>query len=368
VDGTRPDVFAADPNRRRELMVQIWYPSKGTATDVRAAYMPDADAVTVVFARIMHKPAFIFGHFKYVTTNAVASAPAATDQPGYPVLIFLEGASGFRQMNTFQVENLVSHGYIVVAIDQPGTAADVVFPDGRQAVWSSPDPMRLIRQSYMPEEPAPTLNGKAFKDGIVAYLAKDVVFTLDQLAVLNRADPNGILTGKLDLTQVGAFGVSLGGIVVGEACRTDPRLKGCLMLDAPMATAVVNTGLRQPCMWITRDVASMRLERERAGGWSEAEIEAHQATMRAAYAGLAGPGYLVQVHGMFHSNFTDIPSWTPLASRLNLSGPIDARRAHDIVNAYSLAFFDQHLKGHPASLLEGPAARYPEVRFQTRRL
>lgn len=73
----------------------------------RAAYMPDAAAVTGVFARIHDKPAFVFGHFKYVTTNAMSSAPVAGDRPGYPVLLFLEGATGFRQMNTFQVEELV---------------------------------------------------------------------------------------------------------------------------------------------------------------------------------------------------------------------------------------------------------------------
>ena len=46
----------------------------------------------------------------------------ADDEPSYPVLIFLEGLGAFRQMSTFQVEELVSHGYIVVAIDQPYTA------------------------------------------------------------------------------------------------------------------------------------------------------------------------------------------------------------------------------------------------------
>ena len=55
-------------------------------------------------------------------------------------------------------------------------------------------------------------------------LAQDVSFTLDQLAALNQADPRGTLAGKLDLQRVGVF------------------------------------------MWITRDVASMRLERQRAGG------------------------------------------------------------------------------------------------------
>lgn len=84
------------------------------------------------FARIHDKPAFFFSQFKYVTMNVIASARVADNQPRYPVLIFLEGATGFRQMNTFQAEELASHGYIVVAIDQPGVAANVVFPDGHE--------------------------------------------------------------------------------------------------------------------------------------------------------------------------------------------------------------------------------------------
>jgi predicted dienelactone hydrolase len=63
----------------------------------------------------------------------------------------------------------------------------------------------------------------------------DVRFVLDQLAALNHSDPNGILTGRLELQSVGAFGVSLGGIVVGEACRLESRLRACLVMDAPMS-------------------------------------------------------------------------------------------------------------------------------------
>ena len=361
VDAARSEVFATDPKERRQLMVQIWYPARADPAAPRAAYMEDADAVTAAFARIHDKPAFLFGHFKYVTTNAISSAPAAGDRPAYPVLLFLEGATGFRQMNTFQVEHLVSHGYIVVALDQPGAAAVVVFPDGHRATGLNLAQFQAtVGPSYLPGRPAKN-------NSIIPYLAKDVVFALDQLAVLNRADPNGILAGKLDLQRVGAFGVSLGGIVVGESCRLDPRLQACLVMDAPMSTVVVKAGLQQPGMWITRDAASMRLERQRAGGWPDAEIEAHQTSMRAVYEGLPGAGYFVGVPGMFHSNFTDIANWTPLAPQLGLAGPIDEQRAHAIINAYSLAFFDRHLLGRPAKLLDGPARQYPEAMFESRR-
>ena len=375
VDAARSEVFTADAQARRELMMQVWYPAGAQPSAPHAAYLPDADAVTAAFARIHHKPAFVFGHFKYVTTNAVSSSPAAGDQPSYPVLIFLEGATGFRQMNTFQVEHLVSHGYIVIALDQPGAAAAVVFPDGHQAAGLTLAQFQAtVRPSYMPVGADSTRSGVLLPNGgklhdssIVPYLAQDVVFTLDQLAALNRADPNGILTGKLDLQRVGVFGVSLGGIVVGEACRLDSRLRACLVMDAPMSIDVVKAGLEQPSLWITRDAASMRLERQRAGGWPDAEIETHQTSMRAVYEGLSGAGYFVRVPGMFHSNFTDIASWTPLARVLGLAGPIDKGRAHGIVNAYSLAFFDRHLLGRPATLLDGASRAYPEVLFESRR-
>jgi hypothetical protein len=367
VDVDRPEVLTSDPDDRRELVVQIWYPAKGDPSSPRAPYLANAGALTSAFARVHHWPEFLLGHLKYVTSNAIPSAPVAEDEPSYPVLIFLEGLTGFRQMNTFQVEELVSHGYIVAAIDQPYAAASVVFPDGRQARVPPIEQLQpLVRQSYMPAERAPLLNGRPLKDGIVPYFAQDVVFALDQLATLNQDDPTGILTGRLDLQRAGTFGISLGGIVGAEACRREPRLRACLMMDAPMPTTVVQAGLGQPGMWITRDVETMRLERRRAGGWSEAEIHAHQTSMRAVFEGLPGDGYFVQVPGMFHSNPTDIPSWSPFVRLLGIAGPIPVRRAHSIINAYSLAFFDRHLKGRAAALLDGPAEQYPEVLLETR--
>ncbi len=376
VDASCAEAFATDPKERRQLMVQVWYPARANPSAQRAAYMADADTVTAAFARLQDKPAFVFGHFKYVTTNARSSVAAAADQPRYPVLLFLEGATGFRQMNTFQVEHLASHGYIVVAIDQPGAAAAVVFPDGRHAAGLTlPQFHSMVGPSYMPVGTNSARTGVLLPNGstlhdnsIIPYLAQDVSFTLDQLAALNLTDPNGILADKLNLQQVGVFGVSLGGIVAGVACRLDARLRACLVMDAPMSIDVVKAGLQQPSMWITRDAASMRFERQRAGGWPDAEIEAHQSSMRAVYEGLPGAGYFVQMPGMFHSNFTDIASWTPLARVLGFSGTIDEGRAHDIVNAYSRSFFDRHLAGRPAPLLDGAAKHDPKVLFESRRL
>ena len=134
-----------------------------------------------------------------------------------------------------------------------------------------------------------------------------------------------------------------------------------------MPTDVVQSGVQQPAMWVTRDAEPMRLERRSAGAWSERDVSEHQTTMRAVLEGLPGDGYCVQVPGMFHVDLTDIPLLSPLAPRLGLTGPIGVRRAHHIVNAYSVAFFDRHLKGRPLALLDGPAEQFPEAMFETRR-
>jgi predicted dienelactone hydrolase len=375
VDASRSDIFARDPEQRRQLMVQVWYPARVDPAAPQAAYMPDAALLTSALAQIHHLPAFLLGHFKYVTTHAMPFAPAADNRPQYPVLLFLEGATGFRQMNTFQVEHLVSQGFIVVAIDQPGAAAVVAYPNQSQtAGLASTQFHSLVSPSYLPSAKGAPLNGVRLPNGrilqdssIIPYLTQDVLFTLDRLAALNRSDPSHILTDRLDLQRVGAFGVSLGGIVVGESCRIDARLQACLIMDAPVPLDVVNAGLDQPSMFITRHAVDMRLERQQSGGWPEAEIEAHQTSMRAAYQGFSGWGYFVRVSGMFHLNFTDMPLWSPLAAQLGLAGPIDGQRAHDIVNAYSLAFFERHLGGRPMSLLEGSERPFSEVTFESRR-
>ncbi|MFN8439834.1 MAG: hypothetical protein U0175_03640 [Caldilineaceae bacterium] len=347
VDTTRKDDFGLAPNTQRELMVQIWYPAKNDPAAPRTPYVEHPEGL-VTLAKLARMPEFIFNHFHYVTTNAIPSAPVADAEPRYPVLIFMSGRGGYRQSNSVQVEHLVSHGYIVVALDQPYASSGVVFPDGRIVTM---DP-----RMFDPERPG----HPPFFDSaqIFPYLAQDVSFTLDQLSALNQAEPDGILTRRLDMEHVGVFGVSLGGIATGEACHLEQRVSACLVLDAAMPADVVESGLQQPTMWISREAQWMELE-----GWKQADIDETQNSMRTVYDSLPGDGYLVLVPGMFHVNHADAPYFSPVGSKIGFTGPIDGRRGLDIINAYSLAFFDKELKGQPASLLDGASSQFPEVSF-----
>ncbi|MHC9292509.1 alpha/beta hydrolase family protein [Mycobacterium sp. LTG2003] len=366
-DDSRREIFADDPHARRELMAQIWYPAEKSPSPRRAPYVDDASSLSPAIARLLSVPEFIFGHFGVVPTHGTELAPVASARERYPVLVYLSGLNAFRQSNMFQIEQLVSHGFVVVGLDQPYTSAMTVLPDGRAVEgWSKDRLVDAIQQSITPTPETPEINGVALPAGLFPYLAEDVGFVLDQLRRLDSADPHGLLTGRLDYERAGAFGVSLGAITVGSACHSDPRLHACLMMDAAMPADVVRDGLSQPTMWLTRDADSILLERSRSGGWPDHEIDETLRTQRETFdKAPAGAGYYVEIPGMFHMNYTDAPSWTPLAERLALSGPIGSQRGHEIVAAYTVAFFNRFLNGGEPGLLNRPPP-WPDVRIDRR--
>lgn len=342
-DQNRPELFTAAPGDHRELMVQVWYPAAPGPKAARAPYIADGMALAPL-ARLLHMPDFVFQHLKYIRTNAMPSAPMA--QGGrFPLLIFSHGRGGFRQHNSLEIEALVSQGYVVAAMDHTYAGAGVDFPDGRRIAMAEGMKVRGVLDRYLP------------------YLAQDVSFTLDQLTAMDRSDPQGVLTGRLDLDHVGMFGLSMGGAITAETCLRDPRLRACLPMDVFMPPDVVRSGLAQPTLWISRDAATMALE-----GWARQDIDETQSTMRAAYAASRGDAYLVLVPGMFHQNLSDFPYLvvSPIDRWLGLDGPIDARRVHQIETRYSLAFFDRYLRGLRSPLLDAPSPQFPEVQFLSR--
>ncbi|MET7771724.1 carboxylic ester hydrolase [Nocardia sp. NPDC005366] len=366
-DEARREIFDAGPGTARELMAQVWYPAETVDRADTEPYVVDAAPLSSSVGRMFHVPGFVFDYWDTIPTHATPTAPVATGSSRYPVLVFVSGLGGFRQSNMFQVEQLVSRGFVVVGLDQPYTSAATTFPDGRSvAGWDKGRLDPLVEQSISPVSPAPVLGGVEYPDGILGYLGEDVSFTLTQLQRLNARDPGGVLTQRLDLDHVGAFGVSLGAMVVGQVCRTDVRLAACLMMDAAMPVQVAAQGLRQPSMWLTRDADSMLLERSRSGGWTDRDIEETLTTQRAAFHNSpAGGHYYLQAPGMFHVNFTDAPLWTPLAEAIGICGPVGAERGHDIIAAYTVAFFHRHLADHPSLLLD-TAPPWAEVHLDQR--
>jgi len=362
-DRTRPEPFTPAPGDRRELVVQIWYPATGRGEP--QPYMDSSEPVRVV-AGPLHVPAFLLGNVEHAPTHALRDAPAIEGR--FPVLLNPAGFSAFRDSSLFWIEDLASHGYVVVGLDQPGTSAATVLSSGRvirvidKPVFDRYMPLALAHAS----DPSATLNGVALPGGVIPFLADDLRFVLSQMEILDRDDP--ILAGHLDTGRAGAFGMSLGGYVAPEACHRDRRFHACLAADAGKTVAVAREGLAQPLMIIGRDADVMRAERSKAGGWPEPEIAHTIDSQRAMFEHNRADAYYVTMNGMFHLNWTDAPIWSPIVRWIGLAGPIDPYRGFAQTNAYTLVFFDHYLKGRPSPLLDETPGRQPDVRLEVRRV
>ncbi|MGZ3584557.1 MAG: alpha/beta hydrolase, partial [Ktedonobacterales bacterium] len=162
-------------------------------------------------------------------------------------------------------------------------------------------------------------------------------------------------TRRLDLTRLGFFGHSFGGASAAEACRLESRCKAALDIDGDPYGAVVQTGLRQPLMFLLSEPS----QQDRASsGYRD---------ILALYQHMRGNAYEVTIRGAKHDNFLDLAvCFAPVLKIAGGLGSIDGRRGLAITNAYIQAFFDTSLSQGNTPLLGGPSTAYPEVQFDSR--
>lgn len=337
IDPLRSDLFSGAA--QRVVPFQILYPASTPGT--YAAYMPDAGPQ--IDANVKSRGwifGVLLGQIGALSAPWTDMAKPASGGP-FPVIIYLPGVTGTMQMGSFQTTALAAEGYIVVTLNQPGAVAAAVVPGNHIVVGlTREDATSLIAPSYRATDlslPNGFAAWLAPETSIVPYFAADVPVIIDRLAQIN-ADPAHILHGLLDLDHIGVMGMSLGAIVTAQACATDTRIGACLMMDAPVPTEVAVVGLRQAALWISRSPADQRLERAASGGWPEEEIDAQANKITEALAN-SEHGQLVQLNGLFHIDFTDVPAIQPIVGWLGQSGSGRVIEAHRQINQLTLEFF-----------------------------
>ena len=174
-DPNREEIFITDKHQARQIPIQVWYPAENTSHPDYAPYIPEATKVSEAISELLHIPKALLYRLQFKRSNALEKAPVNKEKTQYPVLLYLTGLYGHRCINTFQIQELVSQGYIVVGIDCPIAVALVTFPDGN-TLKSLPrtliDPM--LNESLTEENPLLSYKGKTFEGGLIAYFAKDV--------------------------------------------------------------------------------------------------------------------------------------------------------------------------------------------------
>jgi len=353
VDDERRETYSDNTADKRELMAQIWYPAAKGVGEERSPYLRNASKMTTaISSKMMGLPDFVLSHLGLIKTHALVEARLSDSESRYPVLIFSHGMNGYRNQNMYQLEELASHGYIVIAIDYAYEAAASVYPDGRVAV-SKTDPNLTSIAQYR---------------GHIPLWTSDAAFVLNQVEKLNQKDTAGRFTGRIDLERIGMLGHSFGGAVTVQMLQNDSRVKAALSMDGGFYGPPVSVkGFGKPFFMMYSDetysnvMISYDDVAKQLGGVSREAFEAprNEYIQKSGYA-LAGGGMSILIPGSKHASYTDLALFSPL---LGLSGT-NPRRDHRIENEFSVAFFDRYLKGKDDSAVQDLAAKYPEVNFK----
>jgi dienelactone hydrolase len=330
-DRSRPDP-AAGPGRFRELMAGVWYPARDVSRHPLAPWTSPA-----VLRELLTSAGFAADAVLAPMTAGHRGAPVRRGTERLPVVVFSHGAHDHRADNTIVVQELASHGYLVLTVDHTYDAFSE-FPDGRVVV---------------PVDD-PILGARDF--------ARDLRFVLDTVEQLaagcnpdaaRRALPAG-LAGAPDPHRIGVFGWSKGATAAGLVMSEDRRVRAGLGFDGPMQPAIA-TELHRPFMLMTA-AFTREAEPSVAEFWSR----------------LRGWRLNVQAEGAVHSSYTDYQALYPQLAKVvgmsdeqlgRLIGTLDPARAVRIQQSYPLAFFDLHLRRRRGHLLDGPSPAFPEVTF-----
>ncbi|MFB9593610.1 alpha/beta hydrolase family protein [Streptomyces racemochromogenes] len=325
-DPLRPESFTADPDDRRTVVVQLWYPARKSPAGVpRAQYLgrtqDEARTVSGALADGVGLPGFLVDGLARARSRAVADAPVAHGGERFPVVLFSPGSGGVRTQNTAWAEELAAHGYLVAALDHPYDSSVVVLADGRTVRATTASTGDRGRDEELAA-------------GWTAVRAADLGFVLTRLERLDRGETGGTpdpLTGRLDTGRAAVTGHSLGGAAALQAARQDRRFGAVVDLDGyphgPTAPA-----LAQPALALTQEITAGTDPR-------------YLPRLTEALAQNSATSYRLTVPGAGHLTFTDGPLYLPPVP--SIVGTLGRTGSPRLVAAATRAFLDATLRGRP---------------------
>ena len=334
---------------RREVVAFVYYPAN--ASGVNADYYPGLTGLgPVPETKILEKhfgsawPAIAAGR---VLSHAYADAPFSKEAGLCPVLVFSPGASAPLAIYSIQLEELASHGYVVVGLEHPYDTALIIRPDHRL--------IPFVDQNPQPAAPTAAWLQASIKQ-VIRWEA-DTKFALDQIeTLLQRHDTR--FFGHLDLSRIGVFGHSLGGKAAARLCQADSRIGGCMNQDGemfgipfggtePISSLNADQPTKAPFVDIyaaeplagDAQLAAVHVTRMQFDNWRNSKTEALRAFLRRN----TQASYLVVVKRpeVTHGTYMDIAQ---LDANIAGTDASQARSNLEVATRLTRAFFDATLK------------------------
>jgi dienelactone hydrolase len=347
VDQNREEPFTKDPSDRRHLLARVWYPANPAPGTEPAFYVLDINE---------YPEKSLYRRGGDIKTNAVTDAPIAKGDGPFPVLVYQPGGGTARFIATFQAEQLASRGYVIISADHAGFSETVLFPDGYRFLA---DTMLAPKETGTFRDDVLNNWGWLEKEVFPTWLA-DASYTLDKIAEL-AGTPGQMFHKKLDLDRIGMMGWSFGGAASVQMSKDDRRVKAVVDQDGQLFGDVWEKGTPKPFLLMHHGNEDKAPKPEDNPVMQEL-IEMTQARDRSLLDRSTHDWYDLTIANTQHGHFSDFLLFFP-----RNPAELDPHRAHEIILAYTLAFFDRYLRGRESDLLKAPSAEYPEVTFRKKK-
>ncbi|SEK72179.1 Platelet-activating factor acetylhydrolase, isoform II [Aquimarina amphilecti] len=350
---TQDEIMTSDIGDKRELMIKAWYPAI-LDNEKAEPYLNEGDRVS--FAVKHGLPKTIFNYLDIVKTHTYIKPSVAIGK--FPVLIFSHGsysqASGYYAL----IEEIVSHGYIILNINHTYESTGTLFPDGEIKLFNSEydrkqnnqemaemawNAMQNYNKATTPEEQFSTVHSlilNYYGAELTERYSNDISLVIDELKKWNTSS---FLAHHLDTTKIGVFGHSQGGAAAGQALLDNDRIKAGINVDGMQWGKMIDTIMTKPFALISSE-------------WDDSHPNLN---IQAYHNGSSSDFYNAKIKNSGHSSFMDIPLMINLPF-INEAGTINPRKTYEVTTKIVLQFFDLYLLDEHSDLLE-LSNKYPEL-------
>ena len=217
-----------EENSRRELLVDVYYPSNENVSSNQILRNKDGNWGTYIIRYLnraweLSLPEFLLQHLKLSQFEVqINSTPAVTSEK-FPVLIYSHGWAGEKIFASDQLIHLASQGYIIFSLDHTGLAMFTDLPSG------------IIVNTGSTENSTSTHT-------VMFEMKNDIEDTMNYFTNLRTSESsiNKSIREIADFTNISVMGHSTGAGAVVEYCQVNDCQN--MILQDPFLTPFIEAG------------------------------------------------------------------------------------------------------------------------------